>query len=437
MVEFLFPSLIAVVSLLVQRAKWIGSTRIALTESIAAYVSSIFPSTLSTYSTVYSVTELFIYCLSVGILLTPFVCLVLSKKKPQEKDNGEKSEIVSSISSILQSIQSEEGDVLQYDGEWMTGDWLYFLGKVAGHVVDKQTTTDAPIAIMEEATPYAYSLFLGLAERGHSVVLISPSLSPSSIASILHEHHCELILLNQSLLDVLESVLEMDHAISLRAIFCTENHYFHPSEVGNSLRAEEALEQEFDLPVCSLDYAMDAFCSERGLAVEMRAPSLATAGLEVTQTPAKDATAMIVYSEEGERREVSHEELMEAVGRVLRTIPVETRDVVLMERELSVDTFAVFAACMERGCRLAVMTSVDDCHCMSPTVLAVSAETYCTLCEKVRSLSGLRRMMKRIHKDALFGGRLRWCLVFSSLTGVRPADIQSLYKYTHIETCIL
>ena len=74
---------------------------------------------------------------------------------------------------------------------------------------------------------------------------------------------------------------------------------------------------------------------------------------------------------------------------------------------------------------------------MSPTVLAVSAETYCTLCEKVRSLSGLRRMMKRIHKDALFGGRLRWCLVFSSLTGVRPADIQSLYKYTHIETCIL
>lgn len=31
----------------------------------------------------------------------------------------------------------------------------------------------------------------------------------------------------------------------------------------------------------------------------------------------------------------------------------------LMERELSVDTFAVFAACMERGCRLAVMTSVD------------------------------------------------------------------------------
>ena len=155
------------------------------------------------------------------------------------------------------------------------------------------------------------------------MVLISPSLSPSSIASILHEHHCELILLNQSLLDVLESVLEMDHAISLRAIFCTENHYFHPSEVGNSLRAEEALEQEFDLPVCSLDYAMDAFCSERGRAVEMRAPSLATAGLEVTQTPAKDATAMIVYSEEGERREVSHEELMEAVGRVLRTIPVE------------------------------------------------------------------------------------------------------------------
>lgn len=46
---------------------------------------------------------------------------------------------------------------MQYDGEWMTGDWLYFLGKVAGHVVDKQTATDAPIAIMEEATPYAYS----------------------------------------------------------------------------------------------------------------------------------------------------------------------------------------------------------------------------------------------------------------------------------------
>ena len=155
------------------------------------------------------------------------------------------------------------------------------------------------------------------------MILISPSLSPSSIASILYEHHCELILLNQSLLDVLESVLEMDHAISLRAIFCTENHYFHPSEVGNSLRAEEALEQEYNLPVCSLDYAMEAFCSERGLEVETRAPSLATAGLEVTRTPAKDATVLIVYPEEGERREVSREALMEAVGRVLRTMHIE------------------------------------------------------------------------------------------------------------------
>ena len=153
------------------------------------------------------------------------------------------------------------------------------------------------------------------------MILIPPSLTPGSIASILREHRCELILLNQSLLDVLESVLEMDHAISLRAIFCTENHYFHPSDVGNSIRAEEALEQEYDLPVRSLDYTIDAFCSERGLEVETRAPSLATAGLEVTRTPEKDATVMIVYSEEGEGREVSCGELMESVGRVLRTIP--------------------------------------------------------------------------------------------------------------------
>lgn len=155
------------------------------------------------------------------------------------------------------------------------------------------------------------------------MVLISPFLNPGSIASILHEHRCELILLNQSLLEVLENVLEMDHTISLRAIFCTENHYFHPSDVGNSLRAEEALEQEFDLPVRSLDYAMDAFCLEKGLAVEWRAPSLATAGLEVTTTLERDATAMILYGEEGERREVSHGELMDAVGRVMRTIPIE------------------------------------------------------------------------------------------------------------------
>lgn len=36
-----------------------------------------------------------------------------------------------------------------------------------------------------------------------------------------------------------------------------------------------------------------------------------------------------------------------------------TRDVVLMEGELSVDGFALFAACMERHCQLSVMMSVD------------------------------------------------------------------------------
>ena len=155
------------------------------------------------------------------------------------------------------------------------------------------------------------------------MLLISPSLSPGFITSVLHEHRCELILLNQSLLDVLENVLEMDHTISLRAIFCTENHYFHVSDVGNSLRAEEALEQEYDLPVRSLDYVMEAFCSEKGLDMDTQAPSLATAGLEVATTPEKDATAMILYREEGEGRAVSHGELMDAVGRVVRAISIE------------------------------------------------------------------------------------------------------------------
>ena len=155
------------------------------------------------------------------------------------------------------------------------------------------------------------------------MLLISPSLSPGSIASILREHRCETILLNQSLLGVLESVLEMDHTISLRTIFCTENHYFHVSDVGNSLRAEEALEQEYDLPVRSLDYAMDAFCSEKGLDMETQSPSLATVGLEVGMVPERDATAMILYREEGEGRVVSHGELMDAVERVMRAIAIE------------------------------------------------------------------------------------------------------------------
>lgn len=79
----------------------------------------------------------------------------------------------------------------------------------------------------------------------------------------------------------------------------------------------------------------------------------------------------------------------------------------------------------------------EDCHCVSPTILAVSAATYSSLCEEVRSLSGLCRMMKRIHKGTLFGGRLRRCLVYSCESGVRDGDVESFNRCVHVKTCVL
>lgn len=144
-----------------------------------------------------------------------------------------------------------------------------------GNIVKTYSKTDAPLCVMGDFSSIKCSgmclelLFtvaiLGVTSAGRSVVFLPYDCDSAEMASVIEEQHCEVLLVKRSRLCQLEDALDTSYCKSLRVILYTECDYLEKIEMGDLLRVEETLIQEYNLTIVSLGHVMETEYKDHGM----------------------------------------------------------------------------------------------------------------------------------------------------------------------------
>ena len=102
---------------------------------------------------------------------------------------------------------------------------------------------------------------LGVTSAGRSVVFVPSDCDSAEI----EEQHCEVLLVKRSRLCQLEDILDTSYCRYLRVILYTECDYLEKIEMGDILRVEETLIQEYNMTIISLGHVMETEYKDHGM----------------------------------------------------------------------------------------------------------------------------------------------------------------------------
>lgn len=157
---------------------------------------------------------------------------------------------------------------------------MLHISEIMGKVISSYTHTDSPICVIGDFSvikcsgmffflSFSFQLtfiaILGLASIGRSVVFVPQDSDSAEIANVIDQQNCEVVMIRRSRLPQLESALDTSYGKSLRVVLYTECSYLEKAEMGDILRCEETLIEEYNLDVNSLSHIMNTEYSNYGM----------------------------------------------------------------------------------------------------------------------------------------------------------------------------
>ena len=148
-----------------------------------------------------------------------------------------------------------------------------------GNIVKTYSKTDAPLCVMGDFSSIKCSgmgvtttlsvVILGVTSAGRSVVFAPSDCDSAEMASVIEEQHCEVLLVKRSRLCQLEDILDTSYCRYLRVILYTECDYLEKIEMGDILRVEETLIQEYNMTIISLGHVMETEYKDHGMICDL------------------------------------------------------------------------------------------------------------------------------------------------------------------------
>lgn len=204
---------------------------------------------------------------------------------------------------------------------------MLYLSETLGKIVQTHSRTSAPLCVVGDfsavkcsgicLTLVSQEAILGLASIGRSVVFVPCDRDSAEIANIIEEQHCEVLMMKRSRLPQLENALDTSLCSSLRVVIFTECNYVEKIELGDLMRCEETLVQEYNVELVSLNHLI-----ETDHCVDGRSDCCSSL-VEVTKTlptspELEDSPAVIVYNSNKEPIQLTHRNLVAAASALVQ-----------------------------------------------------------------------------------------------------------------------
>ncbi|KAK8812648.1 hypothetical protein WA538_004509 [Blastocystis sp. DL] len=376
---------------------------------------------------------------------------VITESVSCNPDGREFYSIDQSVSTItdIRNRFSKFGDrsALFSGGKWMSYDSMLYLSETLGKIVQTHSRTSAPLCVVGDFSAVKCSAILGLASIGRSVVFVPCDSDSAEIANIIEEQHCEVLMMKRSRLPQLENALDTSLCSSLRVVIFTECNYVEKIELGDLMRCEETLVQEYNVELVSLNHLIET--DHRVDEVTKTLP---------TSPELEDSPAVIVYNSNKEPIQLTHRNLVAAASALVQEYQLTEEDVVLAEPVSVASTISLFLACMLCGARFSITDKIMTiCGEVQPTVISASNTTYfniykelvCVYKKHVLSrilLAPLRYLFRNTHYfrvvrqrrvAQLLGDNLRLCLSFYSYRPLSNAGHQLLEKMIGVPVSLI
>lgn len=158
---------------------------------------------------------------------------------------------------------------------------------------------------------------LGLASIGRSVVFVPCDSDSAEIANIIEEQHCEVLMMKRSRLPQLENALDTSLCSSLRVVIFTECNYVEKIELGDLMRCEETLVQEYNVELVSLSHLIETNHRDDGRSAGVSSLAEVTMALP-TSPELEDTPAVIVYNSNKEPIHLTHRNLVAAASALVQ-----------------------------------------------------------------------------------------------------------------------
>lgn len=367
---------------------------------------------------------------------------------PQEEEFETIDKSIRTITDIRNRF-STFGDrgAIYFGGDWKSYSYILQLSEIMGNIVKTYSKTDAPLCVMGDFSSIKCSAILGVTSAGRSVVFLPYDCDSAEMASVIEEQHCEVLLVKRSRLCQLEDALDTSYCKSLRVILYTECDYLEKIEMGDLLRVEETLIQEYNLTIVSLGHVMETEYKDHVVTEKLDVPE----GLE-------DRPAVIMYNSNKEPITLTHRNIVAAASALVHEYQITENDIILAEPVSVASTISLFMACMMCGARFSITDKIMTiCGEVQPTVISASNTTYFSIYkELVRVykkhvvnrilLAPLRhlfrntqyfRVVRQKRVAQLLGDNLRLCLSFYSYRPLSSAGHSLLCKMTGVPVSII